>query len=156
MHSKPYYIEPSEEVGNYTIIHLGSCQGQLVGGNLCTLNLLQGTEYMPSLNDKVLFIEDNYLFDDYFYDEFDRNLQSLLQVSELKKLKGVIFGRFRNNSKMNIEAIKRIVSTKKKMQNIPILYNVDFGHVLPVSTVPVGGIVKIVAENIASIQVVQH
>lgn len=27
----------------------GVAEGIIIGGNLCTLNLLQGTEYMPNL-----------------------------------------------------------------------------------------------------------
>lgn len=32
----------------YRVLQEGSAEGTIVGGNLCTLNLLQGTEYMPS------------------------------------------------------------------------------------------------------------
>ena len=35
--------------------------GQLYGGNLCTLNLLQGTAYMPDLSNCILFLEDDEL-----------------------------------------------------------------------------------------------
>lgn len=30
----------------------GEAEGKIIGGNLCTLNLLQGTEYMPDLSNK--------------------------------------------------------------------------------------------------------
>jgi muramoyltetrapeptide carboxypeptidase len=156
MQDTSYLIKPHDDEWKYEVLQPGSCQGQLVGGNLCTLNLLQGTEFMPDLNDKILFIEDNNLVGEYFYDEFDRNLQSLLHLKELKKIKAVIFGRFRSNSKMNTDAIKRIISTKKKLQDIPILYNVDFGHITPIATIPIGGTVKIVAENTVTIEVLEH
>src|SRR5689334_22146988 len=34
----------------------GQASGRIVGGNLCTLNLLQGTEYMPALDGALLMI----------------------------------------------------------------------------------------------------
>ncbi len=33
----------------------GNIDGRIVGGNLCTFNLLHGTEYMPSLDNSILF-----------------------------------------------------------------------------------------------------
>src|SRR5699024_2083738 len=38
------------------IINEGEAEGKIIGGNLCTLNLLQGTEYMPDLEETILFI----------------------------------------------------------------------------------------------------
>ena len=34
------------------VINEGDAEGDIVGGNLCTVNLLQGTEYMPDLSNK--------------------------------------------------------------------------------------------------------
>lgn len=38
------------------IINDGEAKGTIIGGNLCTLNLLQGTEYMPSLKIRYYFL----------------------------------------------------------------------------------------------------
>lgn len=67
---------PSEQAVAYEVVQEGFCEGKIVGGNLCTLNLLQGTEFMPELKDTILFIEDNNTMGDYFVQEFDRNLQN--------------------------------------------------------------------------------
>src|ERR1035437_117120 len=40
----------------YTICNSGTAKGKIIGGNLCSFNLLQGTKYMPSLKDSILFI----------------------------------------------------------------------------------------------------
>ncbi len=48
-----------------------------MGGNLCTLKLLQGKSYLPSLADVVLFIEDDFESQP---PTFARNLTSLLQL----------------------------------------------------------------------------
>lgn len=44
----------------FLVINQEEARGTIIGGNLCTLNLLQGTEYFPSLKDSILFIEDDY------------------------------------------------------------------------------------------------
>ena len=58
---------------------------------------------MPDLEDKVLFIEDDNIVGDLFSYEFDRNLQSLLQVKGAEKIKGIVFGRFSDGCNMNAD-----------------------------------------------------
>jgi len=41
----------------------GQATGRIIGGNLCSLNLLQGTEYMPSLAGALLMVEDDFRSD---------------------------------------------------------------------------------------------
>ena len=79
------------------IINKGNEEGKIIGGNLCTLNLLQGTEYMPNLENSILFIEDDGLVEKNFNKEFDRNLQSLLHCAKNKNIKGIVVGRAENN-----------------------------------------------------------
>ena len=43
----------------FLIINEGQAEGTIIGGNLCTLNLLQGTEYMPQDENLILFLEDD-------------------------------------------------------------------------------------------------
>lgn len=157
MKSYNYFIEPSVGAREYHVIQEGSCEGKIVGGNLCTLNLLQGTEYMPNLKNKILFLEDDNIMGDYFTFEFERNLQSLIQTVGFDEVKGIVFGRFDSSCKMDIPKIKRIVSTKKQLKNIPIIFNVDFGHILPFVTFPIGGVVKIIAKDTSvSLEILKH
>jgi muramoyltetrapeptide carboxypeptidase len=53
------------------VINNGVAEGTIIGGNLCTLNFLQGTEFMPSLANSILFIEDDY---EVSPEAFDRDL----------------------------------------------------------------------------------
>ncbi|MBQ7810831.1 MAG: LD-carboxypeptidase [Clostridia bacterium] len=126
----------------YIVLQEGNCEGIAVGGNLCTLNLLQGTEFMPDLEDKILFIEDDNLVGKYFPMEFDRNLQSLLHCKGGDKVKAVIFGRFQEDSGIDENALRKIIKDKLS-PGIPIIAGVDFGHVLPIATLPVGGKIKL-------------
>lgn len=128
-------------------IQYGSGTGKIIGGNLCTLNLLQGTEYMPDLSNSILFIEDDGETDKVFINEFDRNLQSLLHSAKGKKINGIVIGRAESISEMNKEKWKEIIDTKKQLKNIPIIINADIGHTTPIFTFPIGGEANIIAND---------
>lgn len=129
------------------IINKGEAEGRIIGGNLCTLNLLQGTEYMPDLEDSILFIEDDGLVGKTFNKEFDRDLQSLLHSAKNKNIKAIVVGRAENNCEMNDEKWAKIFKNKKELDNIPIIINADFGHTTPIFTFPVGGYAKVKANK---------
>ena len=129
------------------VINKGEAEGKIIGGNLCTLNLLQGTEYMPDLDNSVLFIEDDGETGKAFIKEFDRNLQSLLHCAKGKKIKGLVIGRAEQVSEMNYDKWKKIIETKLELENIPIIINADIGHTTPIFTFPIGGNVNIVAND---------
>ena len=129
------------------IINEGVCDGIIVGGNLCTLNLLQGTEYMPSLENSILFIEDDEETGDNFLNEFDRNLESLTQLPDFKGVKGIVIGRAQISSNMTYEKWEVMLKNKQKLKDIPIIINVDFGHTTPLITFPIGGKCHIEAKD---------
>ena len=48
-------------------------------------------------------------------------------------------------------------ATKRQLKNIPIVFNVDFGYVLPFATFPVGGVAKIKAiDTSVSLEILKH
>lgn len=120
-------------------------QGVLIGGNLCTFNLLQGTEFMPQLKNSILFIEDD---EESNSNLFDRDLQSLLHQPQFKDIKGIVIGRFQKASKMNREVLTAIIKTKKELEKIPVIADVDFGHTTPIMTFPIGGKVELINTEI--------
>lgn len=121
----------------YTVIHPGSAQGKIIGGNLGTLQLLRGTPYMPSLDGAILFLEEVSASSADVY-EFDRNLQSLTQAPDFKGVKALVLGRFENSFGMTEEKLQLILS-KPALRDLPIIANVDFGHTTPMFTFPIGG-----------------
>lgn len=129
------------------IINSGVASGKIIGGNLCTLNLLQGTEFMPDLDNSILFIEDDGETGKYFNKEFDRNLQSLLHCAKGKKINGLVIGRAERVSEMDFDKWKEIFETKKELRNIPIIIDADFGHTTPIFTFPIGGDANIYAND---------
>src|SRR3989338_3476448 len=42
----------------FFVINEGEAEGRIIGANLCTFNLLHGTEFMPDFKDSILFLED--------------------------------------------------------------------------------------------------
>ncbi|WP_285766048.1 S66 peptidase family protein [Peribacillus sp. SI8-4] len=119
----------------YMVIQEGEAAGTIIGGNLCTLNLLQGTEFMPSLENRILFIEDD---EESHPFSFDRDLQSLLHQPDAGGIKGIVIGRFQKESGMTDYALQEIISTKQELKDIPVIANANFGHVHPFVTVPNG------------------
>lgn len=129
------------------IINEGEAEGDIVGGNLCTLNLLQATPYMPNIENKILFLEDDNLSGDVFLMEFDRNLQSLMHMPEFKTVRGIVLGRAEIASCMNEEKWKKLIKNKPQLSHIPVIGNANFGHTTPIMTFPVGGHAKLTAKN---------
>ncbi len=148
-------LKPSQNTKEYTVIQQGACEGTIIGGNLCTLNLLQGTQFIPQADDIVLFLEDDNIMGDYFIYEFDRNFQSLLQAYGTERIKGVVFGRFDDSCHMNADVVRRIIADKLP-KDIPVMFDVDFGHVFPMITFPIGGRVRIEAITNPLIEIIKH
>lgn len=135
------------------IVNKGEAEGRLVGGNLCTFNLLQGTEYMPDVENKILFLEDDGGAGKVFNRNFDRDLQSLLHLCKGKNIKAIIFGRAQKNCEMTEEKWIEIIKNKKELKNIPIVINADFGHTTPICTIPIGGYAKIKFDKNINIEI---
>lgn len=130
------------------VINSGEAEGKIIGGNLCTLNLLQGTEFMPDMSDKILFIEDDGLIEgDSFQLEFDRNLQSLIHLPNFKSIKALVIGRAEKNSNMTKQKWINIIKGKKELDNIPVIADCNFGHTTPIFTFPIGGDCILKANN---------
>lgn len=137
-----------------TVIHEGEAEGTIVAGNLCTFQLLHGTEYMPSLAGTLLFLEDDEETRDVI---FDRDLQSLIHQPGFEGVRGIVIARFEPKSNMSPETIKRIINTKRELDHLPVIANADFGHTMPIFTFPIGGTARISARNQkTSIEIVTH
>jgi muramoyltetrapeptide carboxypeptidase LdcA involved in peptidoglycan recycling len=125
------------------VLRAGVGEGTIVGGNLCTLNLLQGTEWMPSLDGAVVFVEEDAQAGALGPREFDRNLQSLLHQPGIERIAGLAIGRFQPGSNMTLDLLRKIVETKTELARVPVACGFDFGHTTPHMTFPVGGRVRL-------------
>lgn len=120
----------------YLVINEGVAEGTIIGANLNTFNLLQGTQYIPSLDNSVLFIEDDEMTNAV---TFDRDLQSVIHQPGFSGVKGIAIGRFQKVSKITNKLLVQIIKSKKELESMPVIANVDFGHTDPKITIPIGG-----------------
>jgi muramoyltetrapeptide carboxypeptidase len=140
--------------GGFWVFNAGLAEGTIIGGNLCTLNLLQGTEYFPDLSGSILFLEDDY---ESLPHTFDRDLQSLIHLPSFAGVRGIVIGRFQKASQVTRELLAQIVRTKKELDSLPVIGNVDFGHSDPRLTFPVGGVAHLaVTENTTQLIIQIH
>ena len=141
----------------WKVLQKGSAEGILLGGNISTFYLLQGTEYQPSFDEHfILALEDDELLGEHTLHGFSRSFESILQLPNVRKnLKGVIIGRFETGSKVNQKDLISVVESKK-LTNLPVISNVDFGHTVPMLTLPIGGQVSINAGSEALIKILTY
>lgn len=118
------------------ILNEGSAAGKIFGGHLRCFNALQGTEYFPDLEDTILFVEED---DEINPQLFDRELQSIIHQKDFAGVKAILIGRFQKGTKMTKEKLLKIIKTKKELNNMPVIANMDFGHTTPMLTIPIGG-----------------
>lgn len=113
--------------------------GKLLGGNLSTILLIIGTEYLPieEFDNSILFLEDC----ETNINEFCSYIESLKIRNVLSKIKGLIIGKFDNDDMNN--NIDDFLKSYFSEYNIPIIYNVDFGHTYPILTLPIGAYAKV-------------
>ena len=138
----------------YWIINEGQAEGTIIGGNIGTLPLLNGTEFMPSLDDTILFLEDDREND---FREIDRWLNAMTQQPGFSGVKGIVFGRFERETGMTREILTKIISSNQKLAKLPVIANADFGHTTPMITFPIGGTAQLDAssENV-KLEIIKH
>ena len=136
----PWYIDQENRdfILNewYWIFNHWKAEGIIIGGHAFTFNSLFWTEYIPNIHkDLIIFYENNWEFNAQM---FDKNLQTLIQQSWFKYVKWIIIGRFQKNVNINKKILEKIIKSKEKLQNIPIIWNIDFWHTTPFFTFPIG------------------
>lgn len=106
----------------------GVCEGQLIGGNLRTLENLAGTASDFSTEGKILFMED---VEEYYYN-LDRMLWNFKRTGKLDKLKGMIVGGFNRMMDDPKEPFGKthydIVSFHTKDYSYPVCFDFPVGH----------------------------
>lgn len=124
----------------------GSVGGQIVAGNLQTLLLLNDTEFLKNIDNKILFIEED---ETSTPAHVDRYFCQMKQLGWFEKIGGLVIGRFTEHSQFSPEdTLEEILGRYLGGATYPVLYNVDFGHSDPMITIPSGGFCHIVGPDI--------
>jgi muramoyltetrapeptide carboxypeptidase LdcA involved in peptidoglycan recycling len=137
----------------FSTIQRGEADGKIIGGNLSTFTLLNGTTFLPDMSNTVLFLEDDA---DTNPRIFDRMLQSVLHQKGFDGIRALVIGRFQNGSNINNKILRKIISTKKELKDIPIIADVDCGHATPQITFPIGGTCRVISEQSPRLEIIKH
>lgn len=116
----------------------GTASGRLIGGNLAVFTALLGTEYFPNLTGKILMIED---VGELPY-RVDRMFNQLRLSGTLKKVKGIILGRFvdchEHDPNKKTLTLGEVISDYVGALKIPSIYTFPHGHIKDFVTIPFG------------------
>lgn len=102
----------------------GKTEGELVGGNLMVINDLIKSDYIPKLDNAILFWED--INDGLSSIEYQ--LYQLYNFGVLAKIKGLIIGNIAKSNYKKNRLIKETILDLTKQYNYPILKTYCFGH----------------------------
>lgn len=105
----------------------GSARGELVGGNLCLLAHLIGSESSVDTRNKILFIED---VGEFIYN-IDRLMLQLKRAGKLEELTGLVVGSFTDMKDTVIpfgESVYDLIHEKVMDYNYPVCFHFPVGH----------------------------
>ena len=141
-----YYCNRGYEIlqGDQTVM------GHLLGGCFETFHMLRGTKLFPKLeefNDSILFFETSEEKPPIWY--LENELRFLGSMGILERIKGMIWGK-PQDEQYYTEYKTAICKVMKEFgrEDMPILYNVNFGHTEPKICIPYGALAQIDCENI--------
>ncbi len=139
----------------FYIMNDGKAEGTIFGGNLVTFHSLQGTAFSPQFHENtILFLEED---DEETVATMSRNLNTIIMREDFDNVKGIVFGRLKPESKITLDDLKAIVQNNKKIQEMPIISGVDFGHTTPKITFPIGGTVGLsIRDKKVRLKILKH
>lgn len=111
-------------------------EGKIIGGNLDTMSGIIGSEYFPKFtNNDLLFIEDA----EKDASIIEKNFAMLKNNGIFKRVKGIILGKHAlfddlQTKRRPIDILLEVLGDTK----IPIIYDYDSCHTVPMMTTPIG------------------
>ncbi len=125
----------------------GKFKGRILGGNLALLSSLVGTDYLPDMKDRILFIEE---IGELPY-RIDRMLNQLRLSKVLHHVKGVVLGAFidcnETDPTKRTLALGEVIEDYFGSLKVPVVYNFKHGHVKDNVTIPLGIMFKLDASR---------
>jgi muramoyltetrapeptide carboxypeptidase len=118
-------------------VRTGIAEGFLAGGNLTLLQCLIGTPYFPELAGAILFLED--VGEDLY--RVDRMLAHLRLIGALRRLSGVLIGRFTKLNRSGADGAlgyDEVLAEYFRPLGIPVAYGFPVGHIDAQWTLPLG------------------
>lgn len=130
----PVFTIPDEDQRNF-VITPGTVSGKLLGGNLSVLVAMIGSDYLPSFENAILYLED---VGESVY-RIDRMLTQLKLAGILDQLNGFVFGKCTDcDAGNNSLTLKEVFDDHIKPLKIPAFYGAMISHEDDNITLPVG------------------
>ncbi|WP_294149068.1 S66 peptidase family protein [uncultured Clostridium sp.] len=140
-----------EDVHGYEIINgSGTVRGHLLGGCIDVFMMANGTKIWPAPDEwkgAILFIETS---EEKPSPEFvKRTLRAMSAQGILKTLNGIIVGKPQGEVYYEEykKVIKEVIENEENLPELPIFYNVNFGHAKPIAIIPYGIEAELNCEN---------
>lgn len=131
-----------KELHGYQVINgSGTARGRLLGGCIDVFMMAIGTSIWPTLEewtDSILFVETS---EEKPSPEFVQwTFRNLAAQGILKRLKGIMVGKPQGETYYEEykAAILQVIVNEEKLKDLPIFYNVNFGHAKPIGIIPYG------------------
>ena len=139
-----------EEIGYEIVQGSGVVGGELLGGCIDVFPELLGTAIWPGVEEwkgKLLFLETSEEdMPEHYLTWLLRNLaaQGIFDV-----ISGILVGKPARRSKYEPykEVYRKVVGFEAKRPELPILYNVNFGHAEPIGVLPIGARCRLDADK---------
>ncbi|MFS0784565.1 S66 peptidase family protein [Bacillus sp. 1P06AnD] len=128
----------------------GTRTGRLIGGCIEVLEMLKGTDVWPSLAEwegSIIFFETSEDKTEPKYIEYW--LRNYGSQGILQKASALLFGKPYDNSfyEEYKEVIVRVVRDELGLSDLPIFFNMNFGHTSPMCVLPYGARATVDCEN---------
>ena len=137
-------------------IQSGEAEGTIVGGSYWCLNMLQGTPYFPSLRNTILFLE-HPAEGKATLMGLDSGLRALAFQSGFSEVRAIVIGRFARSGGVTRENLAALIHEIPALNHLPLLANCDFGHTMPMVTLPIGSRCKLqVSKGNTTITLTEH
>jgi muramoyltetrapeptide carboxypeptidase len=131
-------------------IYPGSCEGQLVGGNLSLLCSTLGTPYEINTDGKILFLEE--LETEPW--TIDHMLTHLANAGKFKNVAGIVGGECLNckpnshNPGYYVDiSLEDLLFEHLAPLKIPVIHGLPIGYTRDIATLPIGVMAKLDADN---------
>ncbi|MBZ3907000.1 S66 family peptidase [Streptomyces griseiscabiei] len=118
--------------GPWRALTPGSARGRLVGGHLSTVVGLLGTPFLPRTTDCLVFLETN----ESRVAVIRRDLSALAAAGFFGDAAGLVFGRTPCADRP--DELDRCLLELAAEHGLPALTDVDLGHTVPITTLPIG------------------
>lgn len=119
----------------------GSAKGDIIGGCIPSIMHLRGTEFWPSYDRKIVFLEipeGESPSKGLSFAKVESYLTDFEYSGMFTEASALVFGRPYAYSESDIKKLKDVLTVIGKEYSIPVLFGADIGHTDPMITIPLG------------------